>query len=210
MQISISTANRPKPGFTAAACEDAWAPETGPQDSAANFRCAVADGASTSAYSRPWAQILVRDFLAENPLSESQAAWREIVAVGDSDVPWWLTHKVAEGAHSAFIGLEINETGWQAIAWGDACLFHVRSSHILSSFPLQSAADFPDQPTLLSSIGDNPVALEASGEWSPGDHFLLATDAVARQLFELPITDTVWSELAPANDDMTLMRVQLS
>jgi hypothetical protein len=169
----------------------------------------VADGASTSAFARPWAQILVRDFLAGTPIAESQAAWREIAA--DTEGPWWLGHKVAEGAHAALVGLELcDDQTWQAQAWGDVCLFHVRSSQILASFPLQSAAEFPDQPTLLCSVGENPVPHRVSGSWEPGDRFLVASDAVARQLFGLPITNDLWQQLAPTNDDMTLMHIHVS
>ena len=209
MHVTSLVSNCPKPGLAAEASEDAFAPYPveGEFDS---FRCAVADGASTSAYARPWAQLLVRDYLAEVPLRQTQAAWREVIDSVDSDGPWWLSHKVAEGAHAALVGLELQEDSWQAIAWGDACLFQVRSSQVICSFPLQSAEDFPDQPTLLSSIGDNPAPHELSGEWLPGDHFFLATDAVARQLFSLPFSDRLWETLAPTNDDMTLMQLQLS
>jgi hypothetical protein len=208
MHVSSLVSNCPKPGLSSEASEDAFAPGCvdGDFDS---FRCAVADGASTSAYARPWAQLLVRDFIAQTPLAETQAAWREVIDTA-ADGPWWLTHKVAEGAHAALLGLALETETWQAIAWGDACLFQVRSSQIICSFPLQSQADFPDQPMLLSSIGDNPAPHRRSGEWLPGDHFYLATDAVARQLFSLPFSDTLWEDLAPTNDDMTLMHLQLS
>jgi hypothetical protein len=207
VHIISSATSRPKPDGTPESCEDAWGPEAADGDFE-RFRCAVADGASTSAFARDWARILVRDFIAEVALESSQASWQ--AGIADSDGPWWLSHKVAEGAHAAFLGLELSDDGsWQAIAWGDVCLFQLRSSQRILSFPLDSVADFPNQPLLLCSLGDNPKPHQTEGNWEPGDLFLVASDAVARQLFDLP-TSATWEDLAPTNDDMTLMRIEVS
>ena len=213
MQIRCIATSTPKVGANADSCEDAFAPTERVDATCSRFRCAVADGASTSAFARDWARILVRDFLARRPIAESQATWQATTAKADG--PWWLSHKVAEGAFAAFCGLEFHEDGsWQATAWGDVCLFHMRGSQRLRSFPLESTEAFPSHPTLLCSLGDNSEPLTTSGSWQPDDLFVLASDAAARQIFDLSLGHWDWhtvsQNLMPTNDDTTHMHVRVT
>jgi hypothetical protein len=73
---------------------------------------------------------------------------------------------------------------WEAVAVGDACLFHVVSGSVLSSFPLDRPGDFTSSPTLISSRSGNPNWKAKTGVLRPGEALLLATDALAQCLLE--------------------------
>ncbi len=79
-------------------------------------RFAVADGASTSARSEVWSEILVNAFTRDgvDPLAPDvldrlrQAWWKQVARPG---LPWWAVEKLPQGAAAAFVGLTVRETG---------------------------------------------------------------------------------------------------
>jgi hypothetical protein len=172
----------PKDGHTADECEDAIA-----GDSAAG-RFAIADGASESFAAGEWARLLCEAFVEKGPVGDWLAgpreAWKR--AVAGEDVSWYAEEKRTAGGHATFLGVTTRPIGgaveWEAIAVGDACLFHVVAGACLSSFPLTRPTDFTASPTLISSRSGVPVWKTARGVLQPGEALILATDALAHCL----------------------------
>jgi hypothetical protein len=71
---------------------------------------------------------------------------------------------------------------WQALVIGDSCLLHVRDSRLLKSIPYTSSGEFSNITPAIASIPQGLPQLPDlySGEFEPGDMFLLLTDAIAR------------------------------
>jgi hypothetical protein len=174
----------PKDGHAAAECEDAVAGDPG------DGRFAVADGASESFAAGEWARLLVETFVGRGPdrdwLARPRADWQK--AVAGQAVTWYAEEKLSAGGHATFLGLTTrpvaDQFDWEAVAVGDACLFHVVSGSVLSSFPLDRPGDFTSSPTLISSRSGNPNWKAKTGVLRPGEALLLATDALAQCLLE--------------------------
>ncbi|MHC4548397.1 MAG: protein phosphatase 2C domain-containing protein [Planctomycetota bacterium] len=97
-----------KQGNAEAEYEDAFYPEQGVHREVTAFRCAVADGATESAFSGLWAQLLVRSFGRRRlRVHHLQRVWRRIVK--RSSLPWYLEAKLKRGAHAAFVGLSVHD-----------------------------------------------------------------------------------------------------
>ncbi|HEY8506682.1 MAG TPA: hypothetical protein VIL46_19015 [Gemmataceae bacterium] len=166
--------------------------EDGHAGDAAAGRFAVTDGASESTFAGRWAELLARGFVAAGPgedwLDRCRADWaREFgpgAAPSAGPLPWYAELKRDEGAFATFLGLELGRGSWRACAVGDACLFHLRGGAPEGAFPVTRAADFTNRPALLGSrpppgTEPGPPFRRAEGRAEPGDHFLLATDALA-------------------------------
>lgn len=174
----------PKDGYAPEECEDAIA-----GDPAAG-RFAIADGAAESYASGDWAQRLVEAFTTggpiENWLAAPRKAWqRDASGTANS---WYAEEKLIGGGHATFLGVCIQmvdgEPHWEAIAAGDACLFLVSHGALLSSFPLQHSSEFSFSPTFVTSHKVDPAWQQRRGQVCPDDTLLLATDALAKCLFE--------------------------
>jgi len=138
----------------------------------------------------------VKEWLFEQWLPALQAKWRERVA--GIPVPYFAEERFRRGAYATFLGLEFKETRsgrflrWQATAVGDSMLFIVRKDVLSLWFPFQlkDTGDFPRHPALLCSriLGNDHIkngeglngVLIAGGKCSPGDVFILGTDALAK------------------------------
>ena len=174
----------PKDGNADDECEDAIAGDP------ASGRFAIADGASESYASGDWARLLVDAYVtkghSQHWLNAPQLAWQKKTA--GTALSWYAEEKSSHGGHATFLGLSIRKDGdsaeWEAIAAGDTCLFVVSHGGILTSFPLGKSSEFSATPTLLSSRGGNPTWSLDRGTLCSGDVLLLATDALARFLFE--------------------------
>ncbi len=109
MQISTQAFHVHKRGSAADEYEDAFFPD-GFADQVRGFRCAVADGASESAFANLWAQLLVRGFgRREMCIAHLQHQWQQ--SVGSKRLPWFLEKKARRGAFAAFIGLSLRSAG---------------------------------------------------------------------------------------------------
>lgn len=187
----------PKRGNSETEYEDAFWPSREARNGAYGARFAAADGATESSFAKLWAQLLVRGFgkdefgiesLAEH-LPSLQGRWLRMVR--RRPLPWYAEMALDNGAHAAFLGLEVDEpafgepAAWRALAAGDACLFQVCDGERLErAFPIARAEDFGSRPHLLSSQPrHNEVALPhvafLEGAWRAGDSFYLLTDAIA-------------------------------
>ena len=199
MKAAIHLYRTQKAGNTASENEDASWPRASSelQQDGRSVRVAIADGATSSAFSQVWSRLLVRDFgkrdlNAENleqRLERLAKVWKR--AVSRPDAPWSVKAKLRLGSFAAFVGLELREGDaagrgpgrWSGIACGDSVLFHLRRGQPLTVFPPLTSADFLNAPYLLGTTGERRGAgglQSAAGEWCDGDRFYLMTDALAR------------------------------
>jgi len=200
MWVSTQAFHLPKLGNSESEYEDAVFPDGSFHEEVPNCRCAVADGATESAFSREWAQILVNSFgRYEFHLKKQQLLWKE--GVHQDSLPWYLESKICRGAHAAFIGLSIHDPfplnnahdpqkgTWRAFAVGDSCIFQVRDDKLLAAGPLARSEEFGNNPVLLSTSSSPTVFRNDSpgnvlfGTWESKDIFYLATDALSQWLF---------------------------
>jgi hypothetical protein len=173
----------PKDGNTPDEYEDAAHPSDAVDDpDCDSFRCAVADGATETSFSRLWAGLLVRGYVEEEPLEVTRKKWHEEIPT--EDLPWYAEEKASAGAYAALVGLRVLKDGaWECEAVGDSCMIQTRYDKIILAFPLQSPDQFNNSPALICSKA-NPATdvefLKLSGSWEIGDKFFLLTDAIAR------------------------------
>ena len=160
-------------------------------------RYAIADGATLSFMSKPWAALLVKHFCKTTGLSVIKDNWEEWLRPIQQEwyqqvekevkalKQYWLTNSfnIQESATSTFIGLEIDKvtSKWQAIIIGDSCLFHVDDSGF-KSHPITDSADFTNRPNAFTSFekDNHHGPTFVTGDVKPGDTFILATDALAK------------------------------
>jgi hypothetical protein len=192
MKVVCQTLWLPKRGNSEEEYEDAAAPAEPLSEDTDEFRCAVADGATETSFSRLWAQLLVDGFVANTDCEELKAKWHESIA--DKPLPWYAEQKAESGAYAALVGLTIKQVKrsggtWKAEAIGDSCLIHVRGSDVLERFPLKHSDEFNSTPALLSSNEDDGLEHDEEftfieGEWRKGDIFYLLSDAIARWVYK--------------------------
>jgi hypothetical protein len=109
MRICTNAFHVPKHGNAEGEYEDAFFPENGKRQ-ASEFRCAVADGASESAFAQQWARLLVRGFGRRRlRLTKLRRLWQR--AINGQPLPWYLESKILKGAYAAFVGLSIRDGG---------------------------------------------------------------------------------------------------
>ena len=195
----------PKAGNSPEECEDAsrvvYPQRLGPSGRR-TARAAVSDGASESAFAREWANVLADAFVSEPPdmcglaedsmrdwLTSAQEQWHG--GIPWNRIPWHGEAKARAGAFATLLGLTVatkedspRRLCWRAVAVGDSCLFVVRDDRLWLSFPLEDAAQFDNNPTLVCSNPDNVGELwenvhQSDGECVAGDSFILASDALA-------------------------------
>ena len=160
-------------------------------------RFAVADGATESAFAQSWARLLVEDFVRHmeaepqswaDRLPAIQERWQ--AAVGKEPLPWYVKDKFRRGAFATFLGLTILGTGdgaveWRAVAVGDACLLHTRTTELLIAFPVSGSEQFDNYPNLVGSRMAaehvrEKLSVQACGDARPDDRLWLMTDALAQ------------------------------
>ena len=232
-QIRCRSLWLPRRGHAEAEYEDACAASP---EGAFPFRAAIADGATEAAFSGAWARQLAGGWAAEciqapedflTHVAAWQEAWQAAVAHRSDTMPWYAVAKAEEGTFATFLGLHLgaHET-WRAVAVGDCCLFHLRGTELLASWPLTVPEAFGHTPNLIPSRHALPPGhvLTRSGTWDRGDTFLLATDALAAWLLRTaPSTalglDTDSFERAVneardrgalRNDDVTLLIIHIA
>lgn len=164
--------------------KDSLAPEA--NDDAllwAEGRLALADGASSDAFSGLWAQALCQAFLTDGALERDIAAtaWRVLLP---SPLPWFLADKLRQPTHSSFLGLEWDQATLRVQAVGDACVFVIRDNLLVFAFPYTRAEDFSTHPVLFPTQGPLPELRHAELALQAGDTILAATDALAAWLLQ--------------------------
>ena len=210
----------PKEHYRPAEWEDGGGWDTGQGESTARF--AVADGATLGYDSRRWVRQLLDSFLAAgNPdmppgpaldrdslggwLARMQECWSLSVTPAIDSIG---LQKIREGTLATFVGCQLDgldgrSARWQAVAAGDAVLFHVRAGRLVSHLPPLSAADFGTTPGGLHTRPDRldtdvPQLQFGSGDLLPGDLLFAATDAFAQWMLAWVDKDeaALWRSLA--------------
>ncbi len=181
----------PRRGSVSAEYEDALA-----ADDAAG-RYAVADGASEGCFTGFWATLLVDVFVrhADRDLDGWPDSLSVVQELWDADVrgrrlPYHAQPSVRQGAYAAFLGVVLASSGkpsyrWQALAVGDACLFHTRGGDLLRAFPVENSLAFGNAPALVGArMAADEVRkrrqLWPDGRGQPGDRLWAVTDALAQ------------------------------
>lgn len=200
MRISIQSFSLHKAGNKSEEYEDAFWPARQGTFEGDSFHFALADGATESSFSGLWAQMLVYSY-GLSPLTSynlqqrvEKRAQRWVRRVTAKPLPWFALEKVQRGAFATLLGLSLRNNQdlscpggcWTALAIGDTCLFQLRASELVASFPLTTAEQFGNTPLLLSThplrnqhLWTRQADFEREGLWQPGDTFLLMTDALA-------------------------------
>lgn len=177
-------------------CQDAWNMDEN------TARYAVADGATRSLFPKQWAELLVNRFCKKNVLSLEEGNWQEWITPIQGD---WLKQVTAivqetkrfisidrlsksESAAATFIGLEFDKgkMEWKAGIVGDSCLFQIRNSQLVESYPIKQSEDFDNHPEAFASFEKDNYAKPqiVKGMAEPGDRFILATDALAKWIIQ--------------------------
>lgn len=201
MQLEWKTFSTAKSGNQPEENEDACYPEAGENKEVKEFRCALSDGATSTSFSRKWANLLVRNCVLELEsthqnlkavVKNGQIQWSK--SISELDLPWHAIQKTQQGAFSTLLWFRIVQTGysnkmlgnWQAAAIGDTCFFHIRANNIQASFPVQKSSEINNHPFLLSSIENkneilwkNGLPQKGRGAFEGGDEFLFMTDALS-------------------------------
>lgn len=185
-----------KESETSANCEDALAEN----DSIGRY--AIADGTSQSFFPKQWAELLVNHFCETTALSLDRKNWKEWITPIQQEWYQQVEKRVnklkrfylsdrfdaGEAAASTFVGVEIDKTKkeWKALIIGDSCLFHIRGSQLLKSYPIENSKTFTElTETFASFAADNHIAPEVVGDKvNSGDMLILATDALAKWVTE--------------------------
>ena len=129
---------------------------------------ALSDGASESFDSKLWATSLV-EYFVENP--EMRPGWvgaplkRYNGAYNRESMSWSAQAALDKGSFATLLGVEIGErgSGVDIIAIGDSLAVLVDSERFVRSFPYESATDFKQRPTLLSTLPEHNAFLVQSG-----------------------------------------------
>ena len=191
--VTVNHVLLPKQGHNLAECEDAFAcnPTT--------MRFAVADGATESFDAASWARRLASKWVNSSGLLSEEEFWTWLKSEGQShndswdrlDLPWYSMEKRRAGSFAAFVGVEIqHDKSWHALALGDSCLLHCRSSDLLLMFPVSGSTDFGSAPVLAPSCTElnahaRPAIRLRSGHLVEGDRLLLLSDAIAAWCIKL-------------------------
>ncbi|HEY9760588.1 MAG TPA: protein phosphatase 2C domain-containing protein [Oculatellaceae cyanobacterium] len=183
MHVTCKTFWLQKHGNAVDDYEDAAYPANTVDEQCDSFRCAIADGATEASFSGLWSNILVEGLVYGTEISQLR---REFTSkVGMKALPWYAEEKLQDGAFSAVAVLtiscdDIERRTWQTSAIGDCCVMQVRENLLVKSFPVERPEDFNNAPLLLGSVTTKSESMqEHSGNWLPGDRFLLMTDALA-------------------------------
>jgi len=196
MKVSVQPFWLPKAGNKEEEYEDAFWPREPVEEISGPFRLAVADGASTTSFSRLWAQLLVEAFgtgaINVSDLNAALPTLRNIwlATVGAKNLPWHAEEKVRRGAFSSLLGVYFEGEGegrqgqWTRLAVGDSCLVQMRGEAVLLMFPLAHSEAFKANPYLVSSRPTpGPLSAEhvsvVKDVWESSDIFYLMTDALA-------------------------------
>ena len=186
----------PKQGHSESENEDNYLlPSSNEVEKSSVLKCAVADGATESSFSKEWSDLLVSGFkdmsFAADQISTTldslSQSWQQ--RTNSKELPWYAQQKLEDGAFAAFLGVSIDmkKKQYKAIAIGDCTLFHFSKKKI-NSFPLTKSEDYGNTPYLISSNLKNNSKLQSfirtmSGKLKKGDSLILATDAISAWIF---------------------------
>ena len=179
----------------------------------------VADGVTDAYESRRWAQLLVKDLVACDAAAyhadPDGCFWQQVSAaqirwadwLGGEALAWNERQKAALGSSAAVALLLPRPQARRArmLACGDVLIVRVRADASVWTWPLVSADQFTNRPSLISSRLTAPgrvATVEAS--YQQGDQWLLLTDALAAWALQRAEVETpVWDQLVAIADEST-------
>ena len=204
---------------------------------AARGIAAIADGVAAGIFAGQGARLLNQAAVAEPPdpgdkddfaawLAERRDQWNAQIDV--SQLAWFQKPKLRDGAFSTLLWVVITpidesdrqpQDPWRlrAFAVGDSCLFHVRRSELLRTFPIEKAEELEADPVVIGSVNLNRDELLEFQSFEalcrPGDWLVLSTDAVAdwalrrREAGDLPDWADYWTKTEAAwQEEVTALR----
>ncbi|MBP2368433.1 hypothetical protein [Pseudonocardia parietis] len=182
MQAFVSAFSTTKLGNRSEECEDAYAVSPAVQsDEIINkgpIVVSVADGASESLLSGPWARILseslTESVVTDPDLTRDSASFADAISIAidawdkwlvdyllkreesDNPIRWYERPKLDRGSHAAALTAQFAEPigkqgRWSVWALGDVCIFQVRDNSLTQAFPLTSSLEFNNSPLLLGT-----------------------------------------------------------
>jgi hypothetical protein len=178
----------------------------------------VLDGASSSFDARGWVRHLAGEFW-DSPLEQwddthleswlwsARFRWEHhaMERRAARQLPEYLDPPSLERQSGAtLVAVHVEPAGgyWEGFAVGDACVFHVRGDDLLSADPIADPGDFAGAPSLVTTGSDEsrPLRVEPirRRELCPGDHLMLASDAVSCWLLG---EERDWGGLAALDQD---------
>jgi hypothetical protein len=176
------------------------------------MRLAVADGATQSFLAGRWAELLVGAAL-EGPIDgfgtrvdrlrlgwpDELERYRTERAEAGRPLAWFEEPKLADGAASTVLVVEVRNGVAELGAIGDSIAVLVREGHVIDSFPIDDPSAFGNHPTLVRTVSDAPEPQIHRWELRRGDHIVVVTDAVGAWLLSRAAEGSVASLL----DDLT-------
>jgi hypothetical protein len=258
MQAQIVVYSTQKEGYEPTEWEDGAAsyPVVGTRGSGlSQVRFMVADGATETYESRTWVCQLIGSFMSPDQVGDvtwpnldrasmsrwfksMQERWPLVAPAPRDEIE---QAKYDQGTLATFVGgqlagLDTARPVWQAVALGDAVLFHVRDGAKVEHFPPLRSADFDSAPNGIGTLPEwlgqmGSQMLMREGPLAPGDMIFVASDAFAKWMITCLEADdkTLWPMLgglvhpsgfiqlvaaqrramAMKDDDVTLMRIRL-
>jgi hypothetical protein len=175
-------------------CEDAIDDRMGPDRAALTI--AIADGASSTAFSGRWARLLAEHAVTHPRRSAWTRTWIESPAkmlragINIASLPWHLQDKAGRGAFAALhsVHFDLKSAVYFSRAIGDVCLVVVSRGSRVQILPerFEEPDRFAERPFL---IGSNPAANEVALSRQTGRErviprgestFFCMSDALAR------------------------------
>jgi hypothetical protein len=201
VQAFVSAYSSPKLGNGVEECEDAYSvvPCVGQDELiiAGPIVAAVADGASESILSGPWARTLVNSLtrvvhITPERLEDGHQfaetvryaidAWNDWLSAylssrefAGNPIRWYEKPKLSKGSHAATLVASFSNSNhryrqWHACALGDVCLFQVRDETLIRSFPLEESGKFDTSPNLIGTKDINYELLARRVRLAEGEY----------------------------------------
>lgn len=203
IKLRLFSCSIPKFGNSEKENEDAFRIIRKPKNSEGfhELRCAIADGATQSSFSRLWAELLVsktiqtnhvpKEHLLPPVIRKCQEEWN--FRVNRMNLPWFAEEKAKKGAFSSLLWMSITNRRKppmvggpiRIIAIGDSDFLLVRQNKVEVAFPVNGSVNFGMNPYLISSKSDNNTEVnwvKFTGNWVSGDDILIASDALSQYL----------------------------
>lgn len=161
----------------------------------------MSDGASVSFDPAPWAEMLVRDFVAGVELSEDwlrSAVSRYQAQYDPESMDWMRAGAFERGSFASLLGLRFLPASpiVEVSGVGDSLLAATRDGEVIRSWPYTAAEEFDASPQLLATVGfENRILFEEATRLPTvqldladlgADTLLLMTDALGHWLLSHP------------------------
>ena len=182
---------------------------------------AIADGVSQAPFSKIWSNMVVKKFIEKpfaSDLNEQKLKdWLEGIRkewgseIDQRKSPKMILDRAKEvGGSTTFLGMRIQKKKkkyekLQLFGIGDTNMFLIRNNRIKEKFPIMSVESFTDQTIGLCSIDNASQKFLELKEFNAkrGDIVILATDALAKWIFESAnLGQSPWNKILKNKNDI--------